>query len=80
MPTADGRLTAQDRARIKGELTRTRRLITGTVQPALERFPDDAAHWQHSLGDDERLAQALEQLIVREGQRALREGSIDEDG
>lgn len=79
MPTADGRLTAQDRAQIKGELTRIRRLITGTVLPALERFPDDAAHWQHSLDDAERLAQALEQLIIRDEQRALSEGAIDDD-
>lgn len=79
MPTADGRLTAQDRAQIKGELTRIRHLITGTVLPALERFPDDAQH-QHILDEAQRLAQALEQLILNDEQRTLREGPIDDDG
>ncbi|SFQ30228.1 hypothetical protein [Amycolatopsis rubida] len=78
MPTADGRLTAQDRAQITGELTRIRHLITGTVLPALERFPDDAQH-RHMLAEAERLAEALEQLVLRDEQRVAREGPVDED-
>lgn len=78
MPTADGRLTAQDRAQMTGELTRIRRLVTGTVAPALQRCPEEAEHWRKSLDRAELLAAMLEQLLILDEQRARREGPIDD--
>lgn len=79
VPTADGRLTRKDREQIKRGITRLDRLVTGTLVPALERFPDDAEHWQASIDEAARIAETLKMLVIYDEQRTMREGPVDDD-
>lgn len=77
VPTASGRLTHEDRRQIRSELTRLRRLLTGTLLPHQERDPDDAGVTARIVEVEQVLRQYLA-IVAADDQRELREGTAED--